>query len=174
MQQLCVKWSKVIAENEAKLLAYLNNILRCPYLAEDALQDTFIRLSGMSKCQDCQVKNTKSYCYQVARNIAIDMIRKQNRESLVDLESIQTEHFDDESSNVEEKYIDAQLSDKVNSTISKLSQRHQNVVSFYRDGRLKQKEIAKMYHISPTLVNFMIKEAIQSCQNELQAGAVAH
>ncbi|ALU43413.1 RNA polymerase sigma factor [Pseudoalteromonas rubra] len=174
MPQSQEKWSNVIAENEAKLLAYLNNILRCPYLAEDALQDTFIRLSGMSACQNCQVKNSKSFCYQVARNIAIDMLRKQSRESLVDMESVHGEHFDDEESNIETRFIDAQLSEKVNHTIAKLSKRHQNVVSFYRDGRLKQKEIAQMYSISPTLVNFLIKEAIQSCKTELGTAQLTH
>jgi RNA polymerase sigma-70 factor (ECF subfamily) len=160
------KWSNVLKENEAKLLAYLKNILRCNYLAEDALQDTFIRLAGMSEYQNKEVRNNTSFCYQVARNIALDMLRKQNRESLVDLEAVPFEQVDDDA-NIEQSFIKRQLSIKINSTLDKLSKRHQNVVSFYRDGRLKQKEIAKMYKISPTLVNFMIKEAVQSCRSEL-------
>jgi len=167
VSQFANKWSQVIADNQAKLLAYLSNILRCPYLAEDALQDTFIRLSGMSENQNFQVKNSTSYAYQVARNIAIDMLRKQTREAWVDIECVQTEQFNDDNSNIEKRYLQRQVSQQVNSTINKLSTRHQNVVSFYRSGKMKQKDIAKMYQISPTLVNFMLKEVVQSCKSEL-------
>ncbi|ATD08514.1 MULTISPECIES: RNA polymerase sigma factor [Pseudoalteromonas] len=167
MSQFAVKWSRVISENESKLLVYLSSILRCPYLAEDALQDTYIRLAGMSTSQNEAIKNATSFCYQVARNIAIDMLRKFNRENLVDIEASHFEQLTDHQIDVESKFESEQLSGKINDTIGKLSRRHQNILSFYRHGRLKQKEIANLYKISPTLVNFMIKEAISSCQTEL-------
>ena len=162
-----ITWSDVISENQPKLLAYLTNILKCPYLAEDALQDTFIRLAGMSAFQNAEIQNSTSFCYQVARNIAIDILRKKNRESILDIDVAQYDQITDENANIEHIYIQKQLSRKVDTTIKKLSKRHQNIVSFIRQGKLKQKEIAKVYQISPTLVNFMIKEVIYSCQCEL-------
>ncbi|MEJ6476124.1 RNA polymerase sigma factor [Pseudoalteromonas piscicida] len=167
MSKFAIKWAQVISDNKGKVLAYLNSILKCPYLAEDALQDTFIRLCGMSSTQNAEISNTTSFCFQVARNIAIDMLRKQNREGLVALEATHVDHMSDKDSNIEIKVELAQLDKRMDSTIQKLSTRHQNIFSFYRSGRFKQKEIAKLYKISPTLVNFMLKEAINSCQKEL-------
>lgn len=169
MSKFAIKWANVISDNKGKVLAYLNSILKCPYLAEDALQDTFIRLSSMSHTQNAQINNATSFCFQVARNIAIDMLRKQSRESLVALEATHVEYMSDKDSDIENKVESAQLDRRMDSTIQKLSTRHQNIISFYRSGRLKQKEIAKLYKISPTLVNFMIKEAVHSCQKEFLA-----
>ncbi len=59
----------------------------------------------MSENQNFQVKNSTSYAYQVARNIAIDMLRKQTREAWVDIECVQTEQFNDDNSNIETSYL---------------------------------------------------------------------
>nr|WP_211842141.1 MULTISPECIES: sigma-70 family RNA polymerase sigma factor [unclassified Pseudoalteromonas] len=163
-----VKWSEVISQNKPKLQAFLNSILHCPYLAEDALQDTYLRLAAMSKQQNNDVKNATSFTYQVARNIAIDMLRKKKRDALIDIEGIPLDELHDAYSDIEEHYSHKQLSESISNTMKKLSTRHQNIISFYRNGRFKQKEIANVYKISPTLVNFMIKEVIHSCQVELR------
>lgn len=167
MSQFAVKWSEIILQNETKLLAYLNNILRCPYLAEDVLQDTFIRLSAMNSQRNFEIKNMTSFTYQVARNIAIDVLRKKKRDATIDIECVQQEQLHDEYSDIETSLMQSQLSDNLNKTVKKLSVRHQNIMSFYRNGRLKQKEIASVYKLSPTLINFMIKEVVHCCQIEL-------
>jgi len=160
------KWSEIIHKNQFKLLAFLNSILHCPYLAEDALQDTFIRLAAMSKQQNKDVKNANSFTYQVARNIAIDMLRKKKRDALIDIEGVSLNDIHDNNSDIEEYHLNKQLSKSIKDTLGKLSARHQNIISFYRDGRFKQKEIASVYKISPTLVNFIIKETIHTCKTE--------
>lgn len=164
-----VKWSDIIYQNKAKLLAFLNSILHCPYLAEDALQDTFIRLAAMSQQQNRDVKNPTCFTYQVARNIAIDMLRKNKRDALfdIDIDTLVLDGLHNNSSDIEAHFSQQQLSESINKTMNKLSTRHKNIVSFYRHGRLKQKEIASVYKISPTLVNFMVKEVIHSCKVEL-------
>ncbi|MBE0361871.1 hypothetical protein PULV_a4279 [Pseudoalteromonas ulvae UL12] len=95
------------------------------------------------------------------------MLRKQNREKIVDLGLSHLEQISDDSTDIEDGYENEQLAKKVNDTLLKLSKRHQNIISFYRSGTFKQKDIASVYQISPTLVNFMIKEVIHSCQAEL-------
>lgn len=161
------KWSDIIYQNKTKLLTFLNSILHCPYLAEDALQDTFIRLTAMSQQQNRDVKNPACFTYQVARNIAIDMLRKNKRDALIDIDTTVLDGLHDNSSDIEAHFSQQQLSKSINKTMNKLSTRHKNIISFYRHGRLKQKEIASVYKISPTLVNFMIKEVIHSCKVEL-------
>ncbi|WP_227009320.1 sigma-70 family RNA polymerase sigma factor [Pseudoalteromonas ulvae] len=117
--------------------------------------------------QNTEVLNPSNFCFQVARDIALDMLRKQNREKIVDLGLSHLEQISDDSTDIEDGYENEQLAKKVNDTLLKLSKRHQNIISFYRSGTFKQKDIASVYQISPTLVNFMIKEVIHSCQAEL-------
>ncbi|ASD65701.1 RNA polymerase sigma factor [Pseudoalteromonas piscicida] len=161
------RWADIIEVQREKLTAYLTTILHCQYLAEDALQETYIRLSKMPDEQDQAISNRLAYCYQTARNIAIDMVRKKSKESWVSLDSAQPGQYTDKQVSAEETLIEQNLDGCMMQAVSSLSKRHQNILSLYKRGDYKQKDIAKICAISPTLVNFIIQEVIVTCQTVL-------
>ncbi|MBD1583980.1 RNA polymerase sigma factor [Pseudoalteromonas sp. S16_S37] len=156
-------WSDVIEMQRSKLIVYLTSILHCQYLAEDALQETFIRLSKMSESFDT-VSNQSAYCYQTAKNIAIDMLRKKSKESWISIENAEPAQCIDTQINIEETLIEQSLNGRIMQAVSSLSKRHQNILSLYKRGGYKQKDIAKICAISPTLVNFTLQEVVSTCQ----------
>jgi RNA polymerase sigma-70 factor (ECF subfamily) len=163
-----LQWSQFITEHEHRLLAYLNRLLHCPYLAEDALQDTFVRLCSMSLQQNEDVEKHKSFCYQVAHNIAIDIIRKRNKQVLLNSDAAEFIMQVDENSDLETELFQLQVKSRLRQAISKLPVRHQSIWQDYHDGFVKQKDIAEKYNVSPTLVNFIIKDIMQFCSAELR------
>lgn len=57
------------------------NILRDPYLAEDAVHDAFVHIAqNMNKIGEIESLYTKRYLVTVAKNAAIDLYRRQNRQ----------------------------------------------------------------------------------------------
>ncbi|WP_440054716.1 RNA polymerase sigma factor [Pseudoalteromonas sp. T1lg65] len=160
-------WAEVIESNRDKLIVYLTSILNCQYFAEDALQETYIRLSRLPIEQSFAISNRTAYCYQVARNIAIDMLRKKSKESWVGLEYAQPNHCAAKHLDVEDKLIAQNLDTRMTQAVDGLSKRHQQILSLYKRGDFKQKDIAKICAISPTLVNFILQEVVATCQTVL-------
>ncbi|TMN88056.1 DNA-directed RNA polymerase subunit sigma-70 [Pseudoalteromonas phenolica] len=159
-------WSKIIETQRRKLITYLTSILNCQHLAEDALQETFIRLSHMYEPVD-SVSNHSAYCYQTAKNIAIDMLRKKNKENWISIENTEYLQFIDEQENLEENYIKQKLNKRIVQAVNRLSNRHQHILSLYKRGGYKQNEIAKICAISPTLVNFTLQEVVTTCKRAI-------
>ncbi|WP_462152224.1 RNA polymerase sigma factor [Pseudoalteromonas xiamenensis] len=160
-------WAWLIQTQREKMIAYLTSILHCHYLAEDALQETFIRLSNLSIEQLKEVENPAAYCYQTARNIAIDMLRKRTRESWVDLDNTSPCQCIDNQPSAEDSLIEQNLNRRIMQAVTTLSSRHQTILSLYKWGDYKQKDIAQICAISPTLVNFILQEVVSTCQNAL-------
>ena len=67
-----------------ELLAYLTGVLRNRELAEDLCQETFIKALRNWPAHD-QLQNPVGWLYQIARNTAIDELRRHQRIRFVDL-----------------------------------------------------------------------------------------
>nr|WP_242698747.1 sigma-70 family RNA polymerase sigma factor [Alteromonas sp. 5E99-2] len=158
----------MIDENKQELLWGCQKILHCPKRAEDVLQDAFIRLSQLDLKKVLNIKKPEGYLFQVVKNISIDYKRKLNKESLfVSDASMYTEVPD--TANSPEEALDKQSSlNAINDSLAKLPVRTREVFELYRYGEFSQKNIALKYDISPTLVNFLIKAAVDTCRKDLQ------
>ena len=157
-------WAQIIESHREKLVAYLTGMLHCHALAEDVLQETFIRLASMELSQYQSVQNQAAYCYQTARNIAIDTLRKRAREKSIDIDEAEPQYCYEQRPNIEDKIIENNLETQMLHAVQQLSSRHLTVLSLYTRGNYKQKEIAKICAISPTLVSFILQEVVLTCQ----------
>jgi RNA polymerase sigma-70 factor, ECF subfamily len=61
-----------------RLYAYLTAMLQSCHDAQDALQDVFVQVARKRK-KVARARNLQAYLYRMARNSAIDMIRKRTR-----------------------------------------------------------------------------------------------
>lgn len=162
-----INWSEIINENKHYLLMTCQNILNCPKRAEDALQDAYIRLAQLAPEKSKEIKRPKGYLFQVARNISIDHKRKLTKEDGYVGELTQEFEIADSASGPEQIFDAHKLLSTLEISLAKLPSRTREIFEIYRHGDLTQKEISKKYGISPTLVNFIIKDAIMSCRNDL-------
>jgi RNA polymerase sigma factor (sigma-70 family) len=66
--------------------------------------------------------------------------------------------------------IDRQQLSIVEQALAQLPERARRVFELYRLEGRTQRDIATMFGISPTLVNFMIRDALDQCRDALRQG----
>ena len=105
-----------------------------------------------------------SYLFQIVRNLAIDHYRKQALE-------LRYSGTEEEGLNVvihgaspEASHINFNTLDNIADALTELPQRTRYAFEMYRLHGVPQKDIAKELGVSPTLVNFMIRDALVHCR----------
>lgn len=133
--------------------------------AEDVVQDTFVKLFDQDKT--ILVRYPVSYLFQTVRNLAIDRHRHNE---------VANRHMDgeeegllvtSEATSPENAMQGRQALGAVMQALAALPERTQWAFEMYRFRGVPQKDIAVMLNVSPTLVNFMIKDAMTCCRDAL-------
>ena len=129
------------------IFRYALSITKDPYLAEDVLQDTFVKLlSGGIRCASGK---EQAWLYRIARNLCYDQLRKSKREQL----RVQTPV----NSDSQYEYIEL---------ISSLSPMEQEIVTLKIVGGLSHKEIGSVLGITATAAQKRYERAISSLRNK--------
>lgn len=69
----------LIQRHREELLGFLAHRISCPETAADILQDAFFRLTQFDS--DSRIANPRAFLYKVVGNLAIDHLRKHQREA---------------------------------------------------------------------------------------------
>jgi RNA polymerase sigma factor (sigma-70 family) len=149
----------ILISRRPALVESVAGITGCRGIAEDVVQEAYLRLSAFS-APCLPVKARVSYVYQVVRNLAIDHYRRHA------LEQKRLCHEKD-SLNVESHWGQPEHSQQHQDTLriiakalDEVPQRKRYVFEMYRLHGKEQKEIARELGVSPTLVNFMLKDVL--------------
>lgn len=145
-----------------KLVQIARRVLRCPYLAEDVVQDATLKATTLtgSRCVDCPL----NFACQVVRNLAIDRERRR---------ALERSHAAPESlaETIEAPGADAtahlnlvETMRIVAAALGQLPERTRLVFERHRLHYVPQKTIATELGVSPTLVNFMVRDADEHCR----------
>lgn len=162
-----INLAEVFVANRQQLNAIAIKIVGTQDVAEEVLQDAYIRLVKGACAR--KVEKPLNYCCRVVHNIAIDYCRKKK------VEAGYREHNNQEIAiisassglNIETNIAESQLLDAVINCIECLPERTRRVFELHRFSGLTQRQIAEKIGCSPALVNIMIKEAmviISSCR----------
>lgn len=76
MDQILV--SRWYEQHKNGIFRYVLSLTQDPYLAEDVLHDTFVKL--MSKGFQCAPGKEQAWLYRIARNLCYDQLRRSKRE----------------------------------------------------------------------------------------------
>lgn len=142
-------------------------IVGCRWRAEDLAQDAFLKLSEIDKQSDIQ--QPLHYLFRMVRNHAIDSTRRT---------ALETRYCDrcdeDEVANIcsprptpEAMLIQQETLDMLDRALDGLPERTRTAFSLHRIDGETQKAVAERLGVSPTLVNFMIRDAHIHCQAAL-------
>lgn len=143
---------QAFVDNRSILVKIAARITGCRSRAEDVVQDAFFRLSAAPQITS-SFKAQLSYLFQIVRNLAIDHYRKQAME-------LKYSGSEEEGLNV----VVQNASDDIAEALNELPQRTRYAFEMYRLHGVPQKDIAKELGVSPTLVNFMIRDALVHCR----------
>jgi RNA polymerase sigma-70 factor (ECF subfamily) len=158
---------QTLISNRANLIKTAARITGCHSRAEDVVQDAYIRVSSMS---DTLPFNARlNYIFRIVRNLAIDHYRKQSMEQRYFVNDEQNLNAAPQVSNPESINVDRQTLGKVDRALAQLPERTRYAFVMYRVHGKPQKDIAVELGVSPTLVNFMIRDALVHCKNFVES-----
>ncbi|WP_407310838.1 RNA polymerase factor sigma-70 [Pseudomonas sp. nanlin1] len=157
---------RALIEHRRTLVKTAARITGCPSRAEDVVQDAFLRLAGIGRV-DLPLKAQISYVFRIVRNLAIDHYRKQMLE-------LKYSGSEEEGLNVaivgatpETENLNRETLDHIDSALGELPERTRYAFEMYRLHGVQQKDIARELGVSPTLVNFMIRDAMVHCRKSV-------
>ncbi len=137
--------------------------------AEDVVQDAYLKIIATNEV--VTVKKPVAYIHRIVRNLAIDRYRRARLESDVFAMAEEGGQVPSASGTPEAISIYCQQLSVVAGALKQLPERTRRVFELYRVRGCTQREIAKMLNVSPTLVNFMIRDALNECRKALDSSS---
>lgn len=127
-----------------------NEILQDKHLAEDAVQEAFLALTRhLDKIDNVSSSRTRNFVATIVKSKAIDMIRKNDKNTAKFEEEILGESKED----LLEDYIQKEQHEKLVNAIGKLEDLYRVVFEYKYLYELKDKEIAHFLKVTPKVVN---------------------
>ena len=129
------------------LFRYALSITKDPFLAEDVLHDTFVKLlSGGIRCASGK---EQAWLYRIARNLCYDQLRKAKREQA----------YVETPAHLDSRYEYIEL-------ISSLSPMEQEIVTLKIVGGLSHKEIGSVLGITASAAQKRYERAISTLRSK--------
>ena len=138
-------------------------ITGCHARGEDVVQDAFFRVQSAPSITS-SLKEQMGYLLRVVRNLAIDHYRKQALERRycshedADLQQIV------DNATPQDTHLHLSTLDVVEHALGELPTRTRYAFEMYRLHGVPQRVLALELGVSPTLVNFMIRNALVHCR----------
>jgi RNA polymerase sigma-70 factor (ECF subfamily) len=148
----------VFVANRAQLLHVARRIVRTTDLADDVVQDAYLRIAD-GAC-DRKVDKPMGYCCQVVRNLALDHCRRQSLEATYRTFDVDVETLDVPGPASPDRVMrDRQVVGLIEKALSALAPRTRVAFQLYRLEGLTQRDIAAQMGCALGLVNRLIAEA---------------
>ncbi|MCP1616691.1 RNA polymerase sigma-70 factor (ECF subfamily) [Pseudomonas sp. SLBN-26] len=160
---------QVFIDNRSILVKIAMRVTGCRTRAEDVVQDAFFRLQSAPRITS-SIKAQLSYLFQIVRNLAIDHYRKQaleQRYAGTEEEGLNVVVM--QGASPETSHINYATLEHIADALGELPARTRYAFEMYRLHGVPQKDIAKELGVSPTLVNFMIRDALVHCRKVTRA-----
>jgi len=142
-------YDRFYRENKDQVYAYLLRMTRDVQLAGDLTQESFVRcLSRYGRNG-----NNRALLYTIARNAALDTLRKRREEALGDNEKIAS------AANPEYQLIEKEAFEKTLDAIGKLNPVDRELISLLATEAFSYREIGKLLKISETNVKVRVHRA---------------
>ncbi|SLM50098.1 ECF subfamily RNA polymerase sigma-24 factor [Nitrospira japonica] len=161
---------QLFASQREALSRRLMRLVRSKELAADLIQETFVRLMGMSETQT--VSNPRALLFRTASNLAIDHLRKQKVESRHISESVPLEAAEQVASQAptpERELWGKQQLERVQAAIDALPASVRETFLLHRFHGYAYHEIAAIQGVSESTVDKRMNRALKDCWAALQS-----
>lgn len=171
---------KIIDEYAAAVKTICSHILRdCDQsLVEDAIQESFIRIWKHCSSGGKIKKSLKAYVYQIARNCALDNLRKYKREQCVSLEVAKEEGIEALveaiTGTVEEEFIRRQNERIVHEVIDAMQEPNRTIFILRYFYFYKVKEIASYLKLKEDNVESRLRRGKKQLQDRLLSKGILY
>lgn len=143
-----------------KLLQWITQMTRCPLTAEDIVQDTFLILL-VKRQEGIVVTSTVAYLYQIARNKAINYLRRRNNFDIAQQQYYRQQPVFDDPRESEAIY------QEIEDVVSALAERQKVVYLLTRELGWSREAIAIKLNIAPNTVKATMQKALGNIKTEM-------
>lgn len=133
--------------------------------AEDIVQETFVKAWNNLKKYDARAAKFKTWLLRIARNTAIDFLRKKKHIPFSEFETqpnMVAEVVADESDSAEEIFARGEDSREIAAALSKLSEKHREILLLYYTNDITFEEIGSMLGESPNTMKSRHRRALRT------------
>lgn len=148
----------IYIEHRDDLLNYANKYLQDRAIAEDVVQEAWIRLSARDGRGE-EIGHPLSYLYSIVRNLALDWMRRGPREKTVAAEAPPWDAMVDPSPSSETVVLHRDEMRALMEAISELSEKVQTAFRMYRLEEKTLQEVARHLNVSIPRAHQMVREA---------------
>ena len=161
--------STLAKEHGASLVRFLTRRLKNVEDAEDIAQAALLRIQRLD--EGTSLDNPKAYLFQVASNLAIDSIRRNEiLQRYLQTESLRSETQNAEGALSPERIIAAQQQlKKVQHAISSLPVKYRQAFLLHRKNGMSYSEIANEMGVSVSSVEKYILHALRECRHAIES-----
>lgn len=141
-------------------------LLKSHELAEEAASDVMITLwrkrHGLT-----EVGNIKTYAFVIAKNLSLNILRKNGRQEIISINDLQLETKLDDL-NPEQLLINGELKHQLELATHQLPTRCQLVFKLIKEDGMSYKEVAEILNISVKTVDAHLVAALKKLSSRLQ------
>ncbi|MBR1554848.1 MAG: RNA polymerase sigma factor [Oscillospiraceae bacterium] len=159
---------ELIRDYKDGLLLYLNSFTHNLSLAEDCVQDTFIKLA-IKKPKFREKSSFKTWLYAIGRNVTLDALRKLRHYATLDELSELSDMHD-----LEQDYLKEEQKIAVHRAICNLKQDYQQVIYLAYFENFSNDETAKVMHKTRKQIENFLYNARKALKSELEKEGVCY
>lgn len=153
--------SESLRVHASELEVYAAGILKDASLAQDLMQNIWIRLDGVDATA---IRSPRAFLFRMVRNAAIDCRRARIREGAT--EEVSPDLISPHPS-PEQQLADRQSLARVLAVMERLPERTRQALLMHRIEGLKLREIADRLSISIALAHALVREGVAACAEGL-------
>ncbi|MBB1485413.1 RNA polymerase sigma factor [Oceanospirillum sediminis] len=157
--------ARMYQQHRQDILSHLLTMVKNREIAEELLQDSFIRLSRVPGIE--VIRQPRAFLTKIATNLALDYLRQQKKvpafettdDAFDSLIAPQPEQLDEV---IKERHLN-----QLKQAISQLPDRAREALMLAKFKEMTLKEVAREMDISQTMVEKHLKTALQKCRAAL-------
>ncbi len=150
-----------------ELIAFVRRRVRCSALADDIVQETYVRLASTD--ESAEIENPRALLYRVAGNLAIDHLRREKTRAKYVMQKPLSDEVADGQPSVEAAIDARQRMTILMNAVDELPPRCREVFILRKFEGLPQADIAKSLGISRNMVEKHLRKALLHCALRLRA-----
>lgn len=158
----------IFTGNRRALVEYATGLVGSRSLAEDLVQDAWLRFDGAAEKQF--VREPLNYLYRIVRNLALDRRRRSLREdrifASIDLESAAAASPDNPATPETEAMFRDELR-QLERALATLPERSRTAFEMHKFGGAKLREIAEFLGVSLSMAQVLVDDAMEHCKREI-------
>lgn len=157
--------TEIIRQYKDGLTLYINSYVNNIFTAEDLMEDTFFKLAA-KKPRFSGKSSFKTWLYAIARNIALDYIRKNSKISDTSIDDLS--NYIAEESTIEREYLIKEQEILLHRTMRKLKSEYFQVLYLVYFEGFTNEEIARIMKKNKRQIENLIYRAKGTLKSELE------